>query len=175
MRCGVIENGKLSTFAEAPDQLFADQMGWKALTGNEQPGWVWTEEGVFVPPPPPPYDRVGAMKKVDDLVAAIYNRFTRFDVEYFEREKAAQAYTDAEFVGDPPARVLEFSEPAGMTPQAAATLILSQAANLRSAMDQLSALRMRKYEIARGVTDELAEATANVLFASITYIGNSVS
>lgn len=174
MRYGIVENGKLANFGESDDPIYAAANGWKELNGDEKIGWLWTEGGL-VAPPAPPYDRAGACKKIDDNVAAIYVRFTRFDVEYYERETQAQAFKDANYEGDVPARVQEFATPAGLAANVATDLILSQAAALRDAMAQLSALRMRKYEVTRAVTDELAEATAEVILATIAYIGNNVS
>ena len=87
--------------------------------------------------------RSGLVTQIDEAVAAIYGRFTRFAIEYQEREAQAQAYKDAGYTGTVPAMVSQFATPAGMQAQAATDLILSQAANLRAAQAALSALRMR--------------------------------
>ena len=127
------------------------------------------------PAPPPPYDRAAAALQIDEAVAAIYGRFTRFQLEYTEREAQAQAYKDAGYTGTVPPRVAEFATPAGMPAQAATDLILAQAANLRTAQGALSALRMRKYEVLRAATDEQAQAVAAEILAGVAAVGANVS
>ena len=123
----------------------------------------------------PPYDRQRATVQIDEAVAAIYGRFTRFQLEYTEREAQAQAYKDAGYTGPVPPRVSEFATPAGMPAQAATDLILAQAVNLRTAQGALSALRMRKYEVLRAATDAEAQAVAAEILAGIAVIGGQVS
>lgn len=137
-------------------------------------GWRWDGES-FTPPPAPPYDRQAATIQIDEAVAEIYGRFTRFAIEYQEREAQAQAYKDAGYTGEVPPRVAEFATPAGMPAQAATDLILSQAANLRTAQGALSALRMRKYEVLRAATDAQAQALAAEILAGIAVVGGQVS
>lgn len=136
-------------------------------------GWLWDGEQL-APPPSTPFDRTAAATKIDEAVAAIYGRFTRFQLEYTEREAQAQAYKDAGYTGDVPPRVSEFSTPAGMTAQAATDLILAQAANLRTAQGELSALRMRKYEVLRAATDAQAQALATQILAGVEAVGRAV-
>lgn len=112
---------------------------------------------------------------IDEAVATIYGRFTRFAIEYQEREAQAQAYKDAGYTGDVPPRVSEFATPAGMPAQAATDLILQQAVNLRAAQGALSALRMRKYEVLRAATDEQAQAVAAEILAGVAAVGANVS
>jgi hypothetical protein len=119
--------------------------------------------------------RTGLVTQIDEAVAAIYGRFTRFAIEYQEREAQAQAYKDAGYTGDVPARVAEFATPAAMPAQAATDLILVQAVNLRAAQGQLSALRMRKYEVLRAATDAQAQAAADTILAAIATVGAQVS
>jgi hypothetical protein len=95
---------------------------------------------------------------IDNAVAAVYGRFTRFENEYVPRKDQAQAFKDGGYVGDVPPKVAEFATPAGLEAQVATDLILSQAAQLEDALDALSALRMRKYEVQRAATDEVARA-----------------
>jgi carotenoid cleavage dioxygenase-like enzyme len=123
----------------------------------------------------PPYDRTGAATRIDDAVAAIYGRFTRFESEYVEREAQAKAFKNAGYTGEVPKRVADFCVPADLPPAAAADLILSQAEALRAAQDALSALRMRKYEVLRASSDGAAEALANQLLAQIQVVGGQVS
>lgn len=135
--------------------------------------WVW-EGNTPLPYEPPPVSRDVAAGKIDEAVAAIYGRFTRFAIEYQEREAQAQAYKDAGYTGDVPPRVAEFATPAGMPAQAATDLILQQAVNLRTAQGELSALRMRKYEVLRAATDEQAQAVAAEILAGVEAVGRAV-
>lgn len=112
--------------------------------------------------------------QIDDAVAAIYGRFTRFQLEYTERETQAQAYKDAAYTGDVPPRVAEFATPAGMPARNAADLILAQAANLRTAQSALSALRMRKYELMHAATATAAQAALNEIMGEINTVGAGV-
>ena len=118
--------------------------------------------------------RAALATAIDEAVAAIYSRFTRFQLEYTERESQAQAYKDAGYTGPVPPRVAEFATPAGMPAQAATDLILAQAVNLRAAQGALSALRMRKYEVLRAATDEQAQAVAAEILDGIGTIGAGV-
>jgi len=118
--------------------------------------------------------RAALATAIDEAVAAIYSRFTRFQLEYTEREAQAQAYKDAGYTGTVPPRVAEFATPAAMTARAATDLILSQAVNLRTAQGALSALRMRKYEVLRAATDEQAQAVAAEILAGIDVVGRGV-
>ena len=138
-------------------------------------GRAWLTLPYFEPAPPPPFDRAAASLQIDDAVAAIYGRFTRFQLEYIEREAQAQAYKDAGYTGPVPPRVAEFATPAGMPAQAATDLILSQSVELRTAQGVLSALRMRKYEVLRAATDEQAQAVAAEILAGVAAVGANVS
>ncbi len=118
--------------------------------------------------------RAALATAIDESVAAIYSRFTRFQLEYTERESQAHAYRDAGYTGEVPPRVAEFAIPAGMPAQAATDLILAQAVNLRAAQGALSALRMRKYEVLRAATDEQAQAVAAEILAGVEAVGRAV-
>ena len=119
--------------------------------------------------------RAGLVTQIDEAVATIYGRFTRFQLEYTEREAQAQAYKDAGYTGTVPPRVSEFATPAGMPAQAATDLILQQAVNLRTAQGALSALRMRKYEVLRAATDEQAQVAGAEILAGIATVGAQVT
>lgn len=96
-------------------------------------------------------------EEFDAFVAAVYSRWTRFETEYYEREKAAQAYVDSNYVDEPSVWVTSFATATGMSNQVAAELILSQAENLRTGMKALGTLRMRKYEMVPLVDQELED------------------
>ena len=136
-------------------------------------GWLWDGE-TLTPPPPQPFDRTAAALQIDEAVAAIYGRFTRFAIEYQEREQQAQAFKDAGYAGAVPPRVAEFATPAGMPAQAATDLILTQAVNLRTAQGALSALRMRKYEVLRAASDAAAQTVAGEILAGVEAVGRAV-
>lgn len=94
---------------------------------------------------------------VDDRIAGIYLRWTRFETEYTEREAAARAYVMAEYQGECSPWVTSFASPAGLTLAAAADRIVAQADSLRAALGLLGALRMRKYEITRAADAAAAQ------------------
>lgn len=136
-------------------------------------GESWACELIPIPPITP-FDRAAAAQQIDSEVAAIYGRFTRFAIEYEEREAQAQAYKDAGYTGPVPVRVAEFATPAGMSTKAATDLILSQSVNLRTAQGALSGLRMRKYEVLRAAVDADAQAVAADILAGIDAVGRGV-
>lgn len=113
--------------------------------------------------------KASMMAALDDEVAAVLSRSTRFAIGYTEREGAAKAFKQNGYVGDPSIWVTRFARNTGMTDQAAADLILSQANNLRGALEQLEALRMDKYKIQAAPTMQLAresfEATRDAIAA----------
>lgn len=119
--------------------------------------------------------RASLVSQIDEAVAAIYGRFTRFAIEYEAREAQAQAYKDAGYTGPVPPRVSEFATPAGMPAQAATDLILSQSVNLRTAQGALSALRMRKYEVQRAADETEMRAAAEQIMQAIAAVGAQVS
>jgi hypothetical protein len=115
-------------------------------------------------------DRDAASRLIDDAVAAIYSRFTRFAQEYETRETQAKAFKDAGYAGTVPRQVQAFATPAGKTATQAADLIISQAAQLRGALDDLGALRMRKYEVIGAATDAAASAALSEILAAVAVI-----
>lgn len=167
---GVVVNTINATVQEA-QAVYPDAVCIAANTGSI--GWMWDGETLSAPPPPP-FDRAAAALQIDEAVAAIYGRFTRFQLEYTEREAQAQAYKAAGYTGPVPPRVAEFATPAGMPAQAATDLILQQAVNLRTAQGELSALRMRKYEVLRAATDAQAQAVASEILAGVEAVGRAV-
>lgn len=167
---GVVVNTIVASVAEA-QAAYPDAICTPADTGAI--GWLWDGD-TLTPPPGPPFDRHAAAAQIDEAVASIYGRFTRFQLEYTEREQQAQAFKDAGYTGPVPPRVAEFATPAGMPAQAATDLILQQAVNLRTAQGELSALRMRKYEVLRAATDAAAQAVASEILAGVEAVGRAV-
>ncbi|PHX98298.1 MAG: hypothetical protein CK529_13675 [Rhodospirillaceae bacterium] len=113
-------------------------------------------------------------KQIDAAVLAIYDRPMALSKEYEAREKAAADYKAAGYTGTVPARLAGFATPAGMTATAAADLILSQAARLRGALDSLSDLRMRKYEVQRATTEADARSVHAAIMAQIAAVAASL-
>lgn len=94
---------------------------------------------------------------VDDLVAAITGQVTRFQLEYVEREAAAQAYFDSGYTIAPTEWVTRFADAAGLTYPIATARILAQAAAYRTALRELGGCRMDKYRILRAPSLEAAK------------------
>jgi len=113
--------------------------------------------------------------QIDDAVASIYLRFTRFESEYELRESQAQAYKNAGYTGTTPEQVMAFANPAGMDYESATNLILNQAAQLRTALAQLGVQRMRKYEILNAATAAAVHAKYTEISAAIKAIGDSLA
>lgn len=178
MKYAYPENGVvLDVVARNPYLLFAPPYASQFIEAPDEVHLGWTySDGVFSPPvlQTPMFDRHVCAAKIDAAVAEIYSRFTRFQLEYTEREAQAQAYKDAGYTGEVPPRVAEFVTPAGMPAQAATDLILAQSANLRTAHGALSALRMRKYEVLRAATDAQAQAFAAEILAGVEAVGRAV-
>lgn len=63
-----------------------------------------------------------------------------------------------------------FAEPAGLTMQVAADRIIVQADALRTALEQLGALRMRKYEITRAPSAPAAQAAYDSIISQAAAI-----
>jgi hypothetical protein len=108
--------------------------------------------------------------EIDDAVAAVYSRFTRFAQEYETRETQAKAFKDAGYAGAVPRQVQAFATPAGKTATQAADLIIAQATQLRGALDDLGALRMRKYEVLGAATDAAARTALSEILAAVAAI-----
>ena len=113
-------------------------------------------------------------KSIDSAVAALYAQYTRFEVEYLEREKQALAYKAAGYTGTVPTQVAAFATPSGKTGKQAADIILTQAAALRGALEQLGVLRMRKIEVQQAATPAAAQALAEQITAAVRQIGEAL-
>lgn len=112
--------------------------------------------------------------RIDAAAAAVYARVTRFMPEYEAREAQAVAYRDAGYTGTVPPRVDEFATPAGLDATTATNLILSQADALRTALGQLSAQRMRKYEVINAPDVASAQAVEADVLDHIQAIGQAL-
>lgn len=133
----------------------------------------------YVPPPPPPtmsddQKKDLWMTQIDNNVAAVYNQFTRFQMEYEQREKAAQAYKDAGYTGDPTVWVTAFADSNGISYQMCADLILSQANSLRAAVVTLGEYRMNKYKVKNAATIEEADTEFNKIISDVAALARSL-
>ncbi|OBX05936.1 hypothetical protein QV06_00605 [Gallibacterium genomosp. 3] len=87
------------------------------------------------------------INNIDDIASTISDKWTRFINEYEEREKAAKAFSAANYEGEASIWITAFSQAAELDSKTATQLILKQAEQLRTLQAQLGALRMRKYEL----------------------------
>jgi hypothetical protein len=111
-------------------------------------------------PPPQQTDaqrRVAMFDQVDNTIAALQSKYTRFEQGYMLREEAAHAYIDSGYTIEPSDLITRFADNVGMEYPAAAALILSQAATMRPGLIALENLRMDKYLIVRALTIEAAQ------------------
>lgn len=115
-------------------------------------------------------ERKDKAAQLDAAIAAVYSRWFRFDAEYLARENAARAFAANGYQGDPGTWVSGFSVPAGLTNEAAANLIISQADMLRGALEELGALRMQKYAIETAPDVKAVEAVYNAIQAQVDLI-----
>ena len=110
--------------------------------------------------------------EIDEAARALYNRFTPFSQEYELRDKQAQIFKSVKYIGAVPAQVAAYATAADKTPRQATDDILAQAAVLRSAIDQLGVLRMKKFALENPNVDIAVarQMTAEVL-ADIQTLG----
>lgn len=131
-------------------------------------------------PPPPPAPMTDDEKKtvwmaqIDTNVAAVYSQFTRFQMEYEQREKAAIAYKAAGYTGDPTIWLSAFADSNGISYKMCADLVLSQSDQLRGAVTRLGEYRMNKYKVKNAATIEEAETEFNTIVANIAALARSL-
>ncbi|MGR6981219.1 hypothetical protein ACUHGC_07415 [Testudinibacter sp. P27/CKL/0425] len=91
--------------------------------------------------------RSDLIASIDSTAASISATWTRFTVEYEQRETAALVFKQQNYEGDPGIYITGFSSAAGLDNKTATDLILRQAYGLRQLQAALSVQRMRKYEL----------------------------
>ncbi|AAU36685.1 hypothetical protein [[Mannheimia] succiniciproducens] len=84
---------------------------------------------------------------VDNKASRIYSIWTRFEIEYAQREAAAVAFKAANYQGEVSRFIADFATKAGIDNVTATNLILVQAEGLRKLLVELANQRMRKYEL----------------------------
>jgi hypothetical protein len=134
---------------------------------------------VYVPPPPPPppsLDQVKAtlMAQIDANIARVYSLYTRFQMEYEEREKAALEYKASDYTSDPTPWLTAFADTTGISYPACAELVLSQANALRDAIKSLGIQRMYKYKVYNAATAEDAQSAFGTVMADVAVIARSL-
>jgi hypothetical protein len=136
---------------------------------------------VFNPADEPPLEqptddqaKFTMMANIDRAVADVSSTFTRFQMEYEAREKAAQAYKDAGYTGDPTTWITSFATSVDMPAKQATDLILAQASQLREAIRLLGSARMGKYKIQTAADMVEARATYDAIMAQIATISQNL-
>lgn len=158
------------------------------VTPEQQARWTLYRmnaalDGLEVMPAPAPTDppvvhlevlKKGLVMSVDDYIAAILQKWLRFQAGYEKREAVARAYVAAGCDGDPGVWITAFAEPAGLSNADAAALIVMQADALQTALEKLEAARMGKYRIHAASTPEAARAEYQSIIATADAIAKEL-
>lgn len=110
---------------------------------------------------------------IDNKVAEIYNKWTRFTSEYQAKEAAALAYQQAGYEGETSGWISSYADSAGLDYKEATDRILAQAESLRSAQIQIGQLRMRKFELS-ALDDEARSELYELIIAEIVQVSATV-
>lgn len=126
-----------------------------------------------------PGESLAAMRQrlaaaIDNLIAGVYARWTRFQPEYDAREAAAREYAATSYAGTPSIWIRSFSVPAGLQPREAADLIIAQADALHAALEALAAQRMAKYAIQSAQDAAAAQAAYDSIMQQVEAIARSL-
>jgi hypothetical protein len=115
------------------------------------------------------------IRQVDNSVAAVFSKWTRFQMEYEQREKAALAFKNSGYAGAPSLWITSFAEPVGLSNRVATDLILAQAQRLRKAIEQLGVQRMSKYRILNAASIAEAETEFNMIINAVIQIDTGLA
>lgn len=126
------------------------------------------------PPKPIAGVRASLISALDTYISTIYNRFTRFDLEYKKREAAARAFKANAYLGLAGVWVKSFADSAGMTEAAASDLIITQADKLNQALENIAAIRMRKYTLNGATTEAQAQAIYDAIINDANLIAGQL-
>ena len=186
------DSGEYTGYIDGEQETIDQNGAGRTLVQGDWRGH-YLDAGQLVPIPPiPPYCHwqpetrtvsepdiaalhADAAKMIDDAAAQVYGRFARFDQEYVVREEQALAYRAAGYAGEVPKQVAAFAAPAGLPAQQAADTILSQAAMLRGAIEELGELRMRKYEVYAAATVAEKLAARDAVLIAIKAFGEQLT
>lgn len=111
--------------------------------------------------------------QIDQAVAEIYAKWTRFQLESLARENAAKEFKAAGYQGDAGAWIKSYAQHAGLTDAEAADRVLTQADAQKSAQVRLAELRMSKEEL-NSLEGEESYSRFKAILEEITTIGASV-
>jgi hypothetical protein len=171
------DNTILRVAPEGPQLAEEKPFYWLECPDDCKPNWTFDGDA-FNPPVVPVIPladlKASLIAAIDDRVAAIYSRWTRFQAEYELRESEALAFEAGGYVGEVPRQVAAFADRAGLAYQQATDLILGQAALLRTALANLGDLRMRKYEVAAAADVEAAQAAYDTIAALVDAEGAAI-
>ncbi|TNG92989.1 hypothetical protein FHQ28_01545 [Pasteurellaceae bacterium USgator11] len=118
--------------------------------------------------------RSALIASIDNTAANISANWTRFTIEYQEREAAALVFKEHNFEGDPSVYVTSFSSAAGIDNKTAAELILQQAEGLRTLQSHLATQRMRKYELKKAeLTEEELQSIHDDILHQMTMLAEA--
>lgn len=125
-----------------------------------------------------PYDLQAVIdiqiSRIDNAVAAVYTKWTRFEIEYRARETEARVYKAANYTGTPGEYLSSYAQYANITLREACDNVLTQADMFALALKLLGDARMRKYEIRRATTPSAAVAAADQVAAAIADIAAQI-
>lgn len=116
----------------------------------------------------------GQIKRIDDAVAAVYTKWTRFEIEYRARENEARAYKAANYTGTPGDYLTSYAQYANIDLRTACDNVLTQADMFALALKFLGDARMRKYEVRRATTPSAAVAAGDQVVAAISDIAAQI-
>ncbi len=113
--------------------------------------------------------------EIEGAVMAVYSRPVQLAREYELREADAVAFVAANYQGAPGRVLAGFATSSGMTPTAAANLVIAQSNAFRGAELSLADLRMRKYEVSRATTVEQINTIHAETIAAIKVIAAQIA
>jgi len=112
---------------------------------------------------------------IDDRVANVIEKWTRFKEGYAKREAAAREYKLAGYTGDPTRWISSFATNANRTNQQATDIIIAQADGLNLALEDLEDLRMQKYQILRANDEAVMRSEHQRIMSEIDVIVGALS
>lgn len=141
----------------------------------------WIQKWTTLPLPQETIDsnlastKTALAKKIDDEIATVYAKFLRFEAEYLKREEAARTFKASGYQGEPSTWITAFSTAANLPVDSATNLIISQADNLKNALEALGALRMQKYSLVPTTSIEAAQTVYNGIKTQIDTISRGLT
>ena len=131
-------------------------------------------EAIRNPPKPLAEIKANLSANLDNHISTIYNKFTRFDLEYKERETAAKTFKSNAYLGLSGIWVKSFADSSGITEAQAADVIISQADLLHKALENMGAVRMRKFALKNATTAAQAQAIHDAIINDANLIAGQL-